>query len=95
VEKAVNGFRKSGIHQLNDNIFRIIDFSGHIEEKDAGFEESAQEQTVCFNIQPANQPTGFSDFQLNTASPCSQSPVAPFVFPLSSVMKQHHTHHLH
>jgi len=32
------------------------------------FEETAQEPTVRFNIQPATQSTGFSDFQLNKAS---------------------------
>jgi len=28
------------------------------------FEESTQEQTVHFNIQPVTQPTRFSEFQL-------------------------------
>jgi len=28
------------------------------------FEESVQEQTVHFNVQPVTQPTGFSEFQL-------------------------------
>jgi hypothetical protein len=45
------------------------------------FEGSAQEQTVHFNIQPATQPTGFSDFQLIKTSSSDKSTLAPSDFP--------------
>jgi hypothetical protein len=45
------------------------------------FEESAQEPTVCCNIQSATQPTYFSDFQLNSSSSSNQSTVATSGFP--------------
>jgi hypothetical protein len=44
------------------------------------FEGNAQEPTTRFNIQPATQPTEFSDFQLNEASSCNQHTVAPSDF---------------
>ena len=37
------------------------------------FEESAQEPAVHLNVQPATEPTRFSDFQLNEATSSSQS----------------------
>jgi hypothetical protein len=40
------------------------------------FEESTQEQTVHFNIQPATQPTGFSEFQLITTKSSNKSTLA-------------------
>jgi hypothetical protein len=43
--------------------------SANTEDRILGdFEENAQEPTVRFNIQPARQSTGFSDFQSNNAS---------------------------
>jgi hypothetical protein len=45
------------------------------------FEESAQEPTVRCNIQPATQPTGLSDFQLNDSNSSKQSTVASSDFP--------------
>jgi hypothetical protein len=54
-----------------------------------GIEESAQELTVRFNIQPATQSSGFSDIQSNEAN--SSSLQWHFlIFPQSLVVNQHH-----
>jgi hypothetical protein len=45
------------------------------------FDESSQEPNVRLNIEPATQPTRFSDFQLNEASSSNQSIEATFDFP--------------
>jgi hypothetical protein len=45
------------------------------------FEESAQEPTLRFNIQPDTQSSGFSDDQSNEASSSNQSTVALSDFP--------------
>jgi hypothetical protein len=44
------------------------------------FEESAQEPTLRFNLQPATQSTGFSNVQLNEANYSSQFTMAPSDF---------------
>ena len=53
------------------------------------FEQSAQEPTVCCNIQPAAQPTGFSDFQLNDSNSSSLQ-WQLLTFPLPSLMNYCH-----
>jgi len=40
------------------------------------FEDSAQEPSVPFNIEPATHPTGFSDFQFSEVSSSNHSTVA-------------------
>jgi hypothetical protein len=45
------------------------------------FEESAQEPTVRCNLQPAAQPAGLSDFQLNDSNSSNQSTMASSGFP--------------
>ena len=45
------------------------------------FEESTQEPTVRLNIQPATEPTRFSDFQLNEAITSNKSIEATSDFP--------------
>jgi hypothetical protein len=44
------------------------------------FEESAQEQTVHFIVQPATHPTGFSEFQLIKTNSSNKSTLAPSDF---------------
>jgi len=44
------------------------------------FEESAQKRTVRCIIQPAAQPTGLIDFQLNASNSSNQSTVATYDF---------------
>ena len=45
------------------------------------FEETAQKPTVCFNTQPATEPTEFSYFQLDETNCSNQSMEAPSDFP--------------
>jgi hypothetical protein len=45
------------------------------------FEESAQEETVHFNLHPATQPTGIGEFQLIKTSSSNKSTLASSDFP--------------
>jgi len=51
---------------------------------------SRHEPTVRCNIQPVTQTTEFGDLQWNEADSSNRCTVPPAIFPLSSLVNQHH-----
>jgi len=52
--------------------------------------KSPHEPTVRCNIQPATQTAEFGYIQCNEADSSNRSTAPPAIFPLSSLMNQHH-----